>query len=306
MSWELFAVFIGSSIRFAIPLLFAAIGELVSERGGVLNMSLEGMMLVAAFAGAVVSWATGSPMLGLLAGILAAMLVALLQAFLSNTLRANQIVTGIGINILALGATTLAYRQIFGARSRETIPGFDKWSPPLLGDIPVFGAAVFTQVWLAAFAILLIAAVWFVLRFTAFGIALRAVGEDPQAAQKSGLAVVRIRYAAVIFTGACCGLGGTFLSIGDLHTFTEGMVSGAGYIAITAVIFGNWHLGRTVIACFVFGAATALQYQLPAMGIDIPNALLIMSPYVLALIAVAGLAGRQRAPAALTIPYWGR
>src|SRR5690606_21880250 len=122
----------------------------VSERGGVLNMSLEGMMLVAAFAGAVVAWATGSPILGLLAGILAAMLVALLQAFLSNTLRANQIVTGIGINILALGATTLGYREIFGARSRESIPGFDKWSPPLLGDIPVFGAAVFTQVWLAA------------------------------------------------------------------------------------------------------------------------------------------------------------
>jgi simple sugar transport system permease protein len=245
-------------------------------------------------------------MLGLFAGILAAMLVALLQALLSNTLRANQIVTGIGVNILALGATTLGYRQIFGARSSEEIPGFDKWSPPLLGDIPVWGEAVFGQVWLAWLALLLIVGVWVVLRFTAYGVALKAVGDDPQAAQKSGIAVLRVRYAAVIFTGACCGLGGTFLSIGDLHTFTEGMVSGAGYIAITAVIFGNWQLGRTVIACFVFGAATALQYQLPAVGIDIPNAILIMSPYLLALIAVAGLAGRQRAPAALTVPYWGR
>src|SRR5271168_921329 len=133
MTWELFAVFVGSSIRLATPLLLAGIGELVSERAGVLNMSLEGMMLTGAFAAAVGAWATGNPLIGL--GVVAVLPVAALQAFLSVTLRANQIVTGIGINILMLGATTLAYREIFGARSREQIPGLSKWSPPLLGDI---------------------------------------------------------------------------------------------------------------------------------------------------------------------------
>lgn len=306
MTWELFAVFIGSSIRLSIPLLLAATGELISERGGILNMSIEGMMLVGAFAAAVASHATGNPILGLMWGIAAVVPVALLQAFLSITLRANQIVTGIGINILAIGATTLAYREIFGARSDEQIPGFDKWSPPILGDVPIFGDAVFTQVWIAYLAIALILGVWYVLRYTAIGIVLMAVGQDPQAAEKSGISVTKVRYAAVLFTGVMSAIGGAFLSIGDIHTFTEDMISGAGYIAIAAVIFGNWKLGRTVIACFVFGTATALQFQLPAMGVNVPNALLIMSPYLLALLAVAGLAGRQQAPAALTVPYWGR
>ena len=148
MTWELFAVFLGSSIRLATPLLLAGIGEMVSERAGVLNMSIEGMMLTSAFAAAVGSWATGDPLLGLLVGILAVQPIALLQAVLSNTLRANQIVSGIGINNLVLGATTLAYREIFGARSRAEIPGLVKIRPPLIGDIPVFGTAVFEQVWL--------------------------------------------------------------------------------------------------------------------------------------------------------------
>src|ERR1700721_4381119 len=143
MTWELFAVFLGSSIRLATPLLLAGIGELVSERAGVLNMSIEGMMLTAAFGAAVGAWASGDPLIGLGVGIIAVMPVAALQALLSNTLRANQIVTGIGINILVLGATTLAYREIFGARSRAEIPGLVKIKLPLLGDIPVLGPAVF-------------------------------------------------------------------------------------------------------------------------------------------------------------------
>jgi general nucleoside transport system permease protein len=303
MTWELFAVFLGSSVRLAVPLLLSATGELVSERAGVLNMSLEGMMLTAAFGGAVGAWATGNPMLGLACGVLAALPVALLQAYLSNTLRANQIVTGIGINILVLGATTLAYREIFGARSREQIPGLDKWSPPFLGDIPVFGQAVFNQVWLLYAGAAVIAATGLVLRYTSIGIALKACGADPLVVDKAGLSVPRIRYGAVMFTGVMSGLAGAFLSIGDIHTFTEGMTSGAGYLAIAAVIFGNWKLGPTIGACLLFGAATALQFQLPVVGVKVPNALLIMLPYVLALLAVGGLAGRQTAPQALTAPF---
>jgi simple sugar transport system permease protein len=126
---------------------------------------------------------------------------------------------------------------------------------------------------------------------------------EPRAVDKSGLSVRKIRYGAVIFTGLMSALGGTFLSIGDIHTFTEGMTRGAGYLAIAAVIFGNWKIGRTIGACLLFGAATALQFQLPAMGVDVPNALLIMLPYLLAFLAVAGLVGRQSAPASLTVPW---
>jgi simple sugar transport system permease protein len=303
MTWELFAVFLGSSVRLAVPLLLAGIGELVSERAGVLNMSLEGMMLTAAFAAAVGSWATGDPLIGLGIGILSVIPVAGLQAFLSNTLRANQIVTGIGINIFVLGATTLAYREIFGSRSREQIPGLAKWSPPLLGDIPIFGEAVFQQVWLLYLGIAIIALTAVVMRYTSIGIAIHAAGVEPRAVDKSGLSVTRIRYFAVLFAGFMASLAGAFLSIGDIHTFTEGMTRGAGYLAIAAVIFGNWKIGSTIIACLLFGAAIAMQFQLPAMGIAIPNALLIMMPYLLALLAVAGLVGRQTAPAALSEPY---
>lgn len=297
------AVFAGSTLRLAAPLLLASAGELVSERAGVLNMSVEGMMLTGAFAGAVASWATGSPWLGLVAGVLAVLPVALLQAWLSITLRANQIVTGIGINILALGATTLAYREIFGGRSRTEIPGLAKVAPPLLGDVPVWGEHLFRQVGLLYFALLVLLGVAWVLRSTALGLALHAAGAAPRAADKSGLSVNRIRYGAVIFTGVLSALAGCFLSIGDIHTFTEGMTSGAGYLAIAAVIFGNWRVGRTAFACLLFGGATALQFQLPALGIQLPNALLIMLPYVLALIAVAGAMGRQHAPAGLTQPF---
>jgi simple sugar transport system permease protein len=299
-----FAVFLGSSLRLAVPLLFAGIGELVSERAGVLNMSIEGMMLMGAFAAAVGAWATGDPIVGLGIGIVSVMPVALLQAVLSNTLRANQIVTGIGINILVLGGTTLAYREIFGARSREQIPGLSKWSPPLLGDLPVFGEAVFQQVWLLYAGLAIVVLTALVLRFTSLGIAIHGAGTEPRAVDKSGLSVTGIRYACVMFAGVMSAIAGAFLSIGDIHTFTEGMTRGAGYLAIASVIFGKWKVSGTVLACLLFGAATALQFQLPTLGIDVPNALLIMLPYLLALLAVGGLAGRQTAPRALGEPYW--
>lgn len=303
MNLETFAVFLGSSVRLAAPLLLSATGELVSERAGVLNMSVEGMMLTGAFAGAVGAQATGSPTLGLLIGVIAVIPVALLQAFLSNTLRANQIVTGIGINILVLGATTIASRGIFGERSRSIIPGLAKWALPPFGEIPVFGEEVFSQAWLLYLGFVIIIAVAFVMRYTALGLAIHAAGSAPRALDKSGLSVTRIRYGAVLFSGVMSALGGIFLSIGDIHTFTEGMTNGVGYLAIAAVIFGNWKIGRTLLACLLFGSATALQFLLPSLGVDVPNAILIMLPYLLALLAIAGLVGRQTSPAALTQPY---
>jgi len=303
MNPELFAVFAGSSIRLAAPMLLASTGELVSERAGVLNMSVEGMMLTGAFVGATASWWTGNPAVGLLCGMLGVLPVALLQAFLSVTLRANQVVTGIGINILALGGTTLAYREIFGSRSEAAIPGLARWSPPGLGQMPLIGDAVFHQVWLLYAGLLVLAATAWTMRHTALGIALHAVGVSPRAVDQSGVSVVKLRYGAVLFSGVMSAAAGCFISIGDIHTFTEGMTNGTGYLVIAAIIFGNWKIGRTALACLLFGAATAMQFQLQMFGLHVPTALLVMLPYLLALVAVAGLIGRQTAPPSLTRPF---
>lgn len=303
MSVDLLAIFLASSVRLAIPLLFAATGEYVSERAGIVNMSVEGMMLMGAFGGAVGTAMTGSPYFGLALAIIAVAPIAIIQSVLTNTLRANQIVTGIGINILVLGLTTLGYREIFGNRSREMIGGFDAWSPPLLGSLPVVGP-IFQQAGLAYVVFAIIAVLAWVMARTGLGIALRAVGEDPHVVALSGLPVMALRHGAVLFTGLMAALGGAFLSIAEIHTFTEGMTKGAGYLAIVAVIFGNWRIGGIVLACLLFGAATALQFQLPALRIELPNALLIMMPYLLALLAVAGIVGRQVSPRALARPFW--
>jgi simple sugar transport system permease protein len=303
MSIDMIAVFVGSSIRFAAPLMLASTGELVSERTGVLNMSVEGMMLTGAFLGATGAYLTGSAPLGLAIGMICVLPLALLQAFLSITLRANQVVTGLGINILALGATTLAYRELFGERSSAAIPGLARWTPPGLNLLGKAGDTMFHQVWLVYLGIAILIVTGLVMRCTALGVALHAVGAAPKAVDQSGLSVTRLRYGAVLFSGVMAAAGGCFISIGDIHTFTENMTAGSGYLAIAAIIFGNWKLGRTFGACLLFGAASALQFQLPLMGIDVPTALLIMLPYLLALIAVAGLIGRQTAPAALTQPF---
>ena len=303
MTEEQLAVFIASGLRLAMPIVLAGTGELVSERAGVLNLSLDGMMLTAAFAAACASWATGMPIVGLLAAVIAGLLVAFLQAILSVTLRANQLVVGIGFNILALGATTFLYREIFGPLSRDTIPGFAKVHVPWLSDIPVLGAALFRQTGLAYAGLALVVVTWFVLKRTSFGLAVRAVGDDPRAADQAGISVTRTRYLGVLYAGAMAGLGGAFMSVADSNTFTEGMTKGAGYLAITAVIFGGWNPWKTLGACLLFGFATALQFLVPAMQLDVPVALLLMLPYVLALIAVAGLVGTARQPQALTLPF---
>jgi general nucleoside transport system permease protein len=167
----------------------------------------------------------------------------------------------------------------------------------------VLGPAVFEQVWLLYVGIALIVLTALVLHYTSIGLAIHAAGAEPKAVDKSGLSVTRIRYGCVLFAGFMASLAGAFLSIGDIHTFTEGMTRGAGYLAIASVIFGKWRVGGTVLACLLFGAATALQFQLPALGVDVPNALLIMLPYLLALLAVGGLVGRQMAPATLGEPF---
>lgn len=296
-------MFLASTLRLSMPLLLAATGELVSEKGGVLNLSLEGMMLIGAFAGAIVSLATGSPVLGLLLGVCAALLTSLLQAYLSVTLKANQLVVGIGFNILVLGVTTFLFREIRGSGASDLIPGLPVWHIPLLADIPVVGPALFQQSSLFYFGLLLVLGTWYLISSTSFGLAVRAVGEKPDTAAKAGISVKRVRYLGVLYAGGMAGVAGCFLSIADLNTFTEGMTKGAGYLALASVIFGNWVGWKTALACILFGAATALQFLLPNLGYDIPTAFLLMLPYLMAIFAVAGFAGRIQTPAALGIPY---
>lgn len=307
MTAELLAVFLASSIRLAAPLIFAAVGELVSERAGILNLSLEGMMLAAAFGGALGAFATGSPWLGLATGLLFSVAVAAIQAIFSVNLRANQIVVGIGINIVVLGATTVASRGIFGRDPGFSIEGFGKLDVDALSNVPFLGPAVFQQTGLVYLAPVLALLVWWLLYRSTAGIAIRAAGEEPKAADKSGVDVPRIRWLAILFTGVLAGFGGAIYSIADIHSFTENMTGGVGYLAIAAVIFGRWRVLGTFGACLVFGAATSLQFQLPAMGVEIvPVALLVMLPYALALLAVSGLVGRQSPPRALTVPFLRR
>lgn len=297
------AVFLGSGLRLAAPLILAGTGELLSERAGVLNLSLDGMMLTAAFAAALASWAFGSPIIGLLVAVVATLVVAYFQALLSVTLRANQLVVGIGFNILALGATTFLYREIFGPLSRDTIPGFARVSMPGLSDIPIIGPALSQQTWLTYAALLMVPVTWAILKYTSFGLAVRAVGEDPRAADQAGINVKATRYLGVLYAGALAAFGGAFMSIADSNTFTEGMTRGAGYLAITAVIFGGWDPWKTLGACLLFGFSAALQFVIPTLDADIPVALLLMLPYLLALIAIAGLVGRSNQPSALTRPF---
>jgi ABC-type uncharacterized transport system permease subunit len=297
------AVFVASALRLATPLVLAATGEMVSERAGVLNLSLEGMMLLAAFTGALAASKTGSPVAGLVAGVAAALVAAVAQAWLSVRVRANQLVVGIGFNILALGATTFLYREIFGGLSREVLPSFGVWQVPALSKLPFLGPALFGQTGLVYVGVLLVVVTWWWMARTAAGLAVRAVGEDPRAADQAGLPVQRVRFLAVLYAGGCAGLAGVFISLASVSTFTEGMTNGAGYLAVTAVILGGWKSWGVFGACMLFGGATALQFLLPALGVKIPTAGLVMLPYLLALAAVSGVLGRSRPPAALTLPF---
>lgn len=236
-------------------------------------------------------------------GLAAAVGLAVVQAALSVWVRANQLVVGIGFNILALGATTFLYRQIFGGLSREVVPSFATWDVPGLSRLPGVGSALFKQTGLVYAALLLVVVTWWWMAHTGVGLAVRAVGENPRAADQAGVNVARVRFAAVLYAGACAGLAGVFISVASISTFTEGMTNGAGYLAVTAVILGGWKGAGVLGACLLFGAATALQFLLPSLGVNIPTAGLVMLPYLLALVAVSGVIGRSRPPAALTLPF---
>ena len=294
---------IASTLRFATPLIFAALGGMFSERSGVTNIGLEGMMLIGAFFGILGADKFGTWWLGLLTAIAAGAVTALLHAVLSIHLRADQIIGGTAINFLALGLTGYLYIDIYGAEGTPTdVPGIPSVNLGFLDSISFFDVIFGDLNLMIWFALLLVPLSWVVLFKTPLGLRIRAVGEHPKAADTVGISVYGIRYGAVILSGMLAACGGAYLSIGFLNSFNENMTAGRGFIALAAVIFGNWRPFGAAAACLLFGFSSALAQRLPEYS-DSAAVLFQALPYVLTLIAVAGVVGRSIPPAAVGRPY---
>jgi len=294
---------IASTLRFATPLIFAAIGGMFSERSGVTNIGLEGMMLIGAFFGILGADKFGTWWLGLLTAIAAGGLMALLHAVLSIHLRADQIIGGTAINFLALGLTGYLYIDLYGEQGTPAnVPGIPSVHLGFLDGTSFFNVIfgdLNLMIWLA---IILIPLSWVILFKTPLGLRIRAVGEHPKAADTVGISVYGIRYGAVVLSGMLAACGGAYLSIGFVNSFTENMTAGKGFIALAAVIFGNWRPYGAAAACLLFGFSSALAQRLPEYS-ESAAVLFQALPYVLTLIAVAGVVGRSIPPAAVGRPY---
>lgn len=286
------------AVRFAAVLAFAAVGEWIAERAGTLNISVEGMLLAGAFGAAMGYDATTSVPAGLLLGMLLGTLVALVQAEMSHRLTADTFVVGLTLNILVLGLVGFL-AGVWQPESRTAAVV----EIPLLSDIPLVGPALFAQSWLLYLLYPLIpVAGWLVYR-TRWGLEVRAVGEDPQAADVSGIHVNRRRRQAILLCGALSGLGGAYLLLGQVGRFDDGMVSGRGFIAVVAVIFGGWTLRGTILGCLLFGTVLSFRLTLPALGYELNAELLSSLPFLVTILAMALFARRVRRPQALARPF---
>jgi general nucleoside transport system permease protein len=288
-----------ATVRTATPLLLAALGETVAERAGVINIGLEGTIIVGCLTGVIAATPLGATG-GLLAAALGGVCLAAILALFVITLRADQIITGTAISMLGLGATGAAYRAYFGSTGAAlTTPTLPTLEIPGLHRLPVIGRAIFSESLPTYLAIVLAIVVWFGLYRTHRGLALRAIGESPAAARASGVPMRRLQLAAILFSGACGGLAGGTLSLAQVGTFAEGMSAGRGFIAIAIVALGRWHPLGATLAALVFGFASAVQYLFQALAINLPYQLFLALPYVLTLVALALSAGRYAAPASL-------
>lgn len=300
-----------STFRLATPLILAAIGGLYSERAGVINIALEGLMLAGAFTAASVTFYAGSPWVGLGAAMIAGALVASLIAVVCIRFKANQVVTGTGINILFLGLPAVLSGALFlSSGSTPQIPK-ENLLPELSGVLPSFLPhwRILTDISvISVLALLAVLITKYVLYSTPFGLRLRAVGENPEAADAAGVRVNRLRYIGVILSGVLAGIGGAYLSIGQSSLFTRNMTAGRGFIALAALIFGKWRPVQTMLACLLFGLADALTIQMQGVaklpsGEDIPVQFIQMIPYIVTIVVLAGFIGQSRAPRAIGIPY---
>ncbi len=296
---------LASTLRLGTPIAFAALGGLVSERSGIVNIGLEGLLLTGAFFGVVGSYFTGSNWAGLGLAVLASATLAAVHAVMCIKYGANQIISGTAINLLAAGGTSYLLVQIFGVPgSSPQVRGFGDTPIPVLRSVPVIGPALFGQAWFVWAAPLCAVILWVFFRRTRVGLRVRASGEDPHALEAAGVKVLPLRYAAVTASGALCGVGGAYLSLGLLTAFSENMTSGRGYIALAAVIFGGWRPLRAFAAALLFGFFQALVIQLP-QNIIAPQ-FLQMLPYISTIVVMVLFARGSLGPAAAGVDYSAR
>ncbi|NPV77386.1 MAG: ABC transporter permease [Anaerolineae bacterium] len=300
------ATWLAMSIRMSIPLLYPSLGGLLSQKAGVYNFGLEGMMLCGAFFGYWGSYKTGNPWMGLLMAVACGALLGLLLAFTSIYLRVSQLVIGLGIGIFSLGLTGYLFRLFSTTSTGDVAPAaplFPKVNFGFLKEIPYIGEILFTHDWMVYFALALVLVIaWFFYRTTP-GLNFRAVGENPQVADTAGVNVILYRYLAVVISGALAGMGGAYLTVTQTAYFTENLSAGRGWIAISAIILGKFNPWGVLLACLLFGAADSGQMQIQFMNLGIPYQFLLMIPYIMAIIAMTGVVGKVRSPAAMGKPY---
>ena len=288
------------AVGLSAPLIFGALGGVISERVGVVNIAIEGQLLAGAFASAVVASITQQPVLGLLAAIVAGMLVSFVLAAFSIKYVVDQVIVGVVLNVLVIGLTSFLFSKLLSPNAEllNSPPRFPRLPIPVLGEIPIIGPVLFRQTIIIYIMYVAVAAVWFALFKTKWGLRLRAVGEHPQAADTVGINVNRTRFWNVSLAGAIAGLGGAYFTLGSVGAFNKEMTAGAGFIALAAVIFGRWDPIRATLAALLFGFASNLQSVLSIVGSPVPSQFMLMLPYLVTIFAVAGLVGQVRAPAA--------
>lgn len=308
MVWELILTevfFIGlfaGAIRLATPLLIAALGEIYAERSGVLNLGLEGIMEAGAIIGFLTTFITGSPWLGIFAAMVFGIFLGFIKAVMSVSLGTNQVINGLLITTLGTGIGLFVYRGYFGATA-PTIPIFEAINFPVLSDIPFIGPIFFSHNILVYLGLILAAVLGIILYRTTIGLKIKAVGENPKAADTLGINIFRVRYLCVMISGAMAGIAGAFITVGYLGIYGENLIAGRGFIAVVIAIFSRWSPYRCIGASLIFGAADALTIRLRATGIGIPYHLLLMVPYVLVVVLITITFRRAKPPAAITKPY---
>lgn len=291
-----------AALRMATPIVLASLGGIFSERVGVVNIALEGMMLSGAFSGVLATYGTSNPWIGVVVSTLVGGLLGLLHALLTVKFAGNQIVSGTGINIFALGFTAYLSQVVWGSRGASpNVQGLEAVSIPLLKDLPIAGEIIGNQTPLVYVALIVVVISYIILSKTPLGLRIKAVGEHPAAADTAGINVYRTKYLCVILSGMLAGLGGAFLSLGHLSLFALGMSGGRGFIALAAMILGGWTPFGALGASLFFGFADALQMRLQSIGI-LPSQIILTVPYILTIVVLAGFV-RKRVPPSDYKPY---
>ncbi len=292
---------LGSGIRLATPYLYAALGETFGQRSGVLNLGVEGQMVLSAFAAFYVSYITGNLWLAVLVAMIVGALMGLAMAFVTVNLHAQQGISGIGFYLFGLGASDLLFQKLLG--TVKIADSFPKVHIPFLSDIPVLGEILFSHHILVYIAFLLVPIAWFIMNKTTLGLKIHAAGENPEAANSLGISVAKIRYFAIILGGILSGVAGASLSIAQSNVFQQGMTSGIGFIAVALVYFGGWRPWGVLGGALLFSMVNSLQLWIQVLGIPIPSDIAVMMPYVLTILVLVASVSRVRGPSALTKPF---